>query len=231
MLAGLKNAKRDYMVLMDVDLQDPPSLLEKMYDFINQEGYDCVATKRKDRTGEPPIRSFFARIFYRLINKISKVEIVYGARDYRIMTRQMVEAILQLEEYNRFSKGIFSWVGFNTKWLEYSNIERRTGETKWSFWKLFKYSLDGIVGFLTIPLSIASFLGLFFCLFAFVFIIIIITKTLIWGDPVAGYPSMISIKLLLGGIQLLTIGILGQYISKTYIETKRRPVYILKEKK
>ena len=165
MLAGLGNAKGDYMVLMDVDLQDPPSLLEKMYDFINQEGYDCVATKRKDRTGEPPIRSFFARIFYRLINKISKVEIVYDARDYIMMTRQMVEAILQLEEYNRFSKSIFCWVGFNTKWLEYSNIERRTGEIKWSFWKLFKYSLDGIIGFLTIPLSIASFLGLFFCLF------------------------------------------------------------------
>lgn len=230
MLAGLENAKGDYLVLMDVDLQDPPELLEQMYDFINLEGYDCVATKRKDRAGEPPIRSFFARVFYRLINKISKIEIVDGARDYRIMTRQMVEAILRFEEYNRFSKGIFSWVGFNTKWLEYSNIERQKGETKWSFWKLFKYSLDGIVGFSTVPLSIASFLGLFFCLFAFIFIIIIITKTLIWGDSVAGYPSMISIILLLGGIQLLTIGILGQYLSKTYMETKRRPIYILKEK-
>ncbi|MCI0502560.1 MAG: glycosyltransferase, partial [Fusobacteria bacterium] len=179
---------------------------------------------------EPPIRSFFARLFYRLINKISKTEIVNGARDYRMMTRQMVEAILSLNEYNRFSKGIFSWVGFKTKWLEYNNVERVAGQTKWSFWKLFKYSVDGIVGFSTVPLSIASFLGLIICLFAFISIVVIIIKTLLWGDPVAGYPSMISIILLLGGIQLLTIGILGQYLSKTYMETKRRPIYITREK-
>lgn len=230
MYAGLENTKGDYIALMDVDLQDPPELLTAMYQAIEHEGYDCVATKRKDREGEPPIRSFFARLFYRLINKISKTEIVNGARDYRMMTRQMVEAILSLNEYNRFSKGIFSWVGFKTKWLEYNNVERVAGQTKWSFWKLFKYSLDGIVGFSTVPLSIASFLGLIICLFAFISIVVIIIKTLLWGDPVAGYPSMISIILLLGGIQLLTIGILGQYLSKTYMETKRRPIYITREK-
>lgn len=230
MYAGLENTKGDYIALMDVDLQDPPELLTAMYQAIEHEGCDCVATKRKDREGEPPIRSFFARLFYRLINKISKTEIVNGARDYRMMTRQMVEAILSLNEYNRFSKGIFSWVGFKTKWLEYNNVERVAGQTKWSFWKLFKYSVDGIVGFSTVPLSIASFLGLIICLFAFISIVVIIIKTLLWGDPVAGYPSMISIILLLGGIQLLTIGILGQYLSKTYMETKRRPIYITREK-
>lgn len=230
MYAGLEHVKGDYIALMDVDLQDPPELLKEMYESIKNEGYDCIATKRKNREGEPPIRSFFARMFYNLINKISKTEIVNGARDFRLMTRQMVDAILEMKEYNRFSKGIFSWVGFKTKWIEYNNVERVAGVTKWSFWKLFKYSLDGIIGFSTLPLSIASFLGLIICAFAFLYIVLIIIKTLLWGDPVAGYPSMISIILLLGGIQLLTIGILGQYLSKTYLETKKRPIYILREK-
>lgn len=227
--AGLEKAKGDFIALMDVDLQDPPEMLIDMYKNIVNEGYDCVATRRITREGEPPIRSFFARCFYSLINKISKIEIVDGARDYRLMTRQMVNSILELKEYNRFSKGIFSWVGYNTKWLEYKNIERVAGETKWSFWKLFIYSIDGIVAFSTAPLSIASILGVILCLLAFIFICITITKTLIWGDPAAGYPSLICIITFIGGIQLLCTGILGQYISKTYLETKNRPIYIIKE--
>lgn len=229
MYAGLEKSKGDFVAIMDVDLQDPPKLLLDMYKGITEEGYDCVATRRVTRKGEPPIRSFFARCFYSIINKISDTEIVDGARDYRLMTRQMVNSILDMKEYNRFSKGIFSWVGYNIKWLEYENIERAAGETKWSFWKLFVYSLDGIVAFSTAPLSIASFIGMIFCLFSFVFICIIVAKTLIWGETVQGYPSIMCAMIFIGGIQLLCIGILGQYLSKNYLETKKRPIYIAKE--
>ncbi len=227
--AGLKNSVGDYIVVMDVDLQDPPELLPKMYNYIINESYDCVATRRVDRKGEPPIRSFFARLFYKIINLISDTEIVDGARDYRLMTRQMVNSILNLQEYNRFSKGIFSWVGFRNKWLEYENIERFAGETYWSFWKLFKYSLEGIIAFSTMPLSISSITGFMFCLLAFALIIFLIIRTLMFGDPVAGWPSLICIILFMGGLQLFSIGILGQYLSKTYLETKQRPIYISKE--
>ena len=227
--AGLKNADGDFVAVMDADLQDPPYMLEEMYKSIINEGYDCAAARRVDRKGEPPVRSFFARMFYKLINKISNANIVDGARDYRLMTRQMVDAILEMGEYNRFSKGIFGWVGFDTKWLEYENTERAAGETKWSFWKLFLYSLDGIVAFSTAPLAIASVIGFIFCIIAFIMILVIIAKTLIWGDPVAGYPSLVCIIFFVAGVQMLCIGILGQYISKTYMETKKRPIYILKE--
>ncbi len=226
--AGLSKAKGDLAVLMDVDLQDPPSLLPEMYSYIEQ-GYDSVATRRVSRKGEPPVRSFFARMFYRLMRRISKTEIVDGARDYRMMTRQVVDAILSMREYNRFTKGIFGWVGFQTKWLEYENIERAKGETKWSFWKLFAYSLEGIMAFSTAPLAIASVMGLVFCILAVVLIIVIIVKTLIFGDPTSGWPSMVCIMSLLGGVQLLCIGIVGQYLSKTYMEVKRRPIYLVKE--
>lgn len=229
MYAGFQNCKGDYITIMDADLQDPPKMLIEMMKGIKEEGYDCVATRRVTRKGEPPIRSFFARAFYRIINKISKTEIVDGARDFRLMTRQMIDAILSLSENNRFSKGIFGWVGFETKWLEYENVERVAGETKWSFWKLFLYSLDGIVAFSTVPLAIASVFGFIFCVLSVIFIAIIIIKTLIWGDPVGGWPSLACIILFVAGIQLFCIGILGQYISKTYLETKRRPIYIVKE--
>lgn len=231
MFAGMENATGDYIAIMDVDLQDPPALLPDMLRGIEEEGYDCVATRRVTRKGEPKIRSFFARAFYRLINRISKTEIVDGARDFRLMTRQMVDAILRLREVSRFSKGIFSWVGFRTKWLEYENIERVAGETKWSFWKLLLYSIDGIIGFSTAPLAIASVVGVLFCVVAFVLILYFFIKTLVWGDPVAGFPATICIILLLGGIQLFCVGILGQYLSKTYLECKRRPIYIEREKK
>ena len=230
MYAGLKNAEGNYIAIMDVDLQDPPYMLEEMYKSIVNEGYDCAAARRVNRRGEPPVRSFFARMFYRIINKISNADIVDGARDYRLMTRQVVDAILVMEEYNRFSKGIFGWVGFNTKWLEYENTERAAGETKWSFWKLFLYSLDGITAFSTIPLAISSVIGFIFCIIAFVMILVIITKTLIWGDPVAGYPSLVCIIFFVAGVQMFCIGILGHYLAKTYMETKNRPVYIVKEK-
>ncbi len=229
MYAGLKKATGDYVSIMDADLQDPPKLLIEMYDILKQKEYDCVATRRVTRKGEPPIRSFFARLFYKLINKISKTEIVDGARDFRLMTRQMVDAIISMEEYNRFSKGIFGWVGFNTKWLEYENVERAAGETKWSFWKLFKYSIDGIIAFSTAPLVISTIMGILFCFIAFLLIIFVVVKTLIYGDPVSGWPSMICIILFVGGIQLFCIGIIGQYLSKTYLEVKKRPVYIVKE--
>ncbi|EQB87794.1 glycosyltransferase involved in cell wall biosynthesis [Clostridium punense] len=228
--AGLEQAKGDYIAIMDVDLQDPPKLLVDMYRGIVNEEYDCIATRRVSRKGEPPIRSFFARRFYSLINKISKTEIVDGARDYRLMTKQMVDSILELKEYNRFSKGIFSWVGYKTKWLEYENVERVAGETKWSFWKLFIYSLEGIIAFSTVPLAMASVFGMIFCLAAFVIICFVVAKTLIFGDPVAGYPSLICAITFIGGIQLFCIGILGQYLSKTYLETKQRPIYIAKER-
>mgnify|MGYP000108180568 FL=1 len=229
MYAGLENSSGDYIAVMDVDLQDPPVLLVQMFQDLESGEYDCVATRRVSRKGEPPIRSLFAKLFYSMINKISKTEIVDGARDYRLMTRQMVDAILEVKEYNRFSKGIFSWVGFNTKWLEYENVERRAGETKWSFWKLLKYSLDGIVAFSTVPLSIASILGLLLCFIAFVLIIVIVVKTLAFGDPVAGYPSLMCVILFVGGVQLFCMGILGKYLSKTYLETKKRPIYLVKE--
>lgn len=229
MLAGLENALGDYVTLMDADLQDPPSLLEEMYRLINEEGYDCVGTRRVTRKGEPPIRSFFARIFYKLINKMSKIEMVDGARDYRLMTRQVVDAIVSMKEYNRYSKGIFSFVGFETKWLEYENIERVAGETKWSFWKLLIYALEGITAFSTVPLVISALIGIILFIIAFVMIIIIIVKTLLLGDPVSGWPSMMCIILFLSGIQLFSLGIIGQYLSKTYLESKKRPIYIIKE--
>ncbi len=226
--AGFQKAKGDYVVMMDADLQDPPSLLPEMFSYIEQ-GYDSVATRRVSRKGEPPIRSFFARMFYKIMNKISQTDIVDGARDYRLMTRQVVDAILSMCEYNRFSKGIFGWVGFETKWLEYENVERVHGETKWNFWKLFLYSIEGITAFSTAPLAIASFTGVLFCLVAFVAIIFIIVRTLIWGDPVGGWPSLVCIICLVSGVQLLCLGIVGQYLSKTYMEVKQRPIYLVKE--
>lgn len=229
MFAGLENSRGDYVVLMDVDLQDPPALLPEMFSYIEQ-GYDSVATRRVSRKGEPPVRSFFARMFYRLMKKISKTEIMDGARDYRLMTRQMVDAILSMQEYNRFTKGIFGWVGFHTKWLEYENVERAKGETKWNFWKLFLYSLDGITAFSTAPLMLASVVGVLFCLLAFVMIIFIIVRKLIFGDPVSGWPSLVCIILMTSGVQFFCTGILGQYLAKTYMEVKRRPIYLVKER-
>ena len=226
--AGFSKASGDYVVMMDADLQDPPKLLPEMMEYIKQ-GYDSVATRRVTRKGEPPIRSFFARLFYKIINKISNVDIVDGARDYRLMTAQMKDAIVSMREYNRFSKGIFGWVGFQTKWLEYENIERVAGETKWNFWKLFLYSLEGIIAFSTAPLVLASMFGIFLCCLAFILIIFIVIRTLIFGDPVQGWPSLVCIISLIGGIQLLCIGIIGQYLSKTYLETKKRPKYIIKD--
>ena len=217
MLAGLDASTGDYVTLMDADLQDPPALLRKMYDIIKNDGYDCVGTRRVTRKGEPPIRSFFARIFYKLINKMSKVEMVDGARDYRLMTRQMVDSIISIREYNRYSKGLFSFVGFNTKWLEYENVERVAGETKWSFWKLFKYALEGITAFSTTPLVFSSVLGLIFCLVAFVMIIFIIIRTIAYGDPTSGWPSMVCIIFFVSGIQLFSLGIIGKYLSKAYL--------------
>ena len=230
MLAGLEAATGDYVTLMDADLQDPPSLLRKMYDFIKNEGYDCVGTRRVTRKGEPPIRSLFARIFYKLINKMSKVEMVDGARDYRLMTKQMKDSILSMKEYNRYSKGLFSFVGFKTKWIEYENVERIAGETKWSFWKLFKYAIEGITAFSTVPLVVSSGIGLLFCLISFLLIIAIIVKTLVLGDPTSGWPSLVCIIFMVSGIQLFSIGIIGQYLAKTYLEVKNRPIYIIKEK-
>jgi glycosyltransferase involved in cell wall biosynthesis len=227
--AGLKHAKGNYVVLMDADLQDPPSLLEEMYHAIMNDGYDCVATRRVTREGEPRIRSFFAKCFYHLINQISKTEFVDGARDFRLMKRQMVDAILEMTEYNRFTKGIFSWVGFEVKWLEYVNIQRVAGETKWSFWKLLLYSFDGIVAFTTAPLALASVFGFIFCFIALLLIILIILRTLLFGDPTSGWPSLVCIISLIGGVQLFCIGILGQYLARTYLETKNRPIFIIKE--
>ena len=229
MYAGLEHARGDYVAIMDADLQDPPALLPQMYDLLQTGEYDSVATRRVSRKGEPPIRSFFARMFYKLINRISDADIVDGARDYRLMRRPMVDAILSMKEVNRFSKGIFGWVGFRTYWLPYENVERVAGETKWSFWKLFRYSLEGIIAFSTAPLAIASVVGLLVCLAAVVALAVVLVKTLAFGDPVAGWPSMICIILFLGGVQLLTVGIIGQYLAKTYLETKKRPIYILAE--
>lgn len=229
MYAGFCNAKGDYVAVMDADMQDPPALLPDMISILESGEYDSVATRRVTREGEPPIRSFFARLFYRIINHISDTDIVDGARDFRLMKREMVEAIVSMCEYNRFSKGIFGWVGFRTKWLPYQNVERAAGETKWNFWSLFKYSLEGIVNFSQAPLSIASLMGLVFTAFSFVMILFIIIRKLIFGDPVAGWPSLICVILFIGGIQLLCMGIIGQYLSKTYLEVKRRPHYIIAE--
>lgn len=227
--AGLKNATGEYAAIMDVDLQDPPSLLPKMYEILQTEDYDSVATRRSTRSGEPKIRSFLSESFYKFINRISKTEIVNGARDYRLMKRNMVDAVLKMSEYNRFSKGIFGWVGFRTKWLEYKNIERSAGETKWSMKKLFFYSLEGITGFSVAPLSLASVIGVIFCVVSFLVIILIVARTCIWGDPVSGWPSLACIIFLVSGVQLLCTGIVGEYLSKTYLETKRRPIFILKD--
>ncbi len=229
MLAGLQHAKGDFVALMDADLQDPPALLPELYRAVTEEGYDCAATCRTTRQGEPPIRSFFAKLFYKIINRISDADIVDGARDYRLMRRSVVDAILSLGEYNRFSKGIFGWVGFRTKWVPYENVERAAGETKWSFWKLLLYSLEGIVAFSTAPLAIASVLGALLCFGSAVAIVVVVCKTLLFGDPVGGWPSMMCVLLFFSGVQLFCTGILGQYLAKTYLETKRRPVYLVRE--
>ena len=226
---GLVHGKGDFVGLMDVDLQDPPSLISEMARILREGEYDCVATRRVDRRGEPVIRSFFARSFYKIMRRISDVEIVDGARDFRLMSRRYADSVLELKEYNRFSKGLFGWVGYKTKWLEYENVERAKGETKWSFFKLFKYSIDGIVGFSEVPVRFAAWIGLMFCALAFIFILVIIVRTLVFGDPVAGWPSLVCIILLLSGIQLFCLGLLGEYLSKTYMEVKKRPVYLCKE--
>ena len=229
MYAGLQASEGDYVAIMDVDLQDPPDLIPEMYNTLLEKEYDCVATKRKTRKGENPIISFFSRLFYKIINKMTKTEIVDGARDYRLMTRQMVNSILEVTEYNRFSKGIFSWVGFNTKWIAYDNIERSAGKTKWNFWKLFLYALDGITAFSTAPLMVSTLAGILFCLLAFVMIVLIIVRTCLYGDPVSGWPSLVCIVLFVSGVQLFCLGIMGQYMSKEYMEIKNRPIYIIKE--
>lgn len=229
MYAGLQRCTGDYAAVMDADMQDPPTLLPEMYETLQSGEYDSVATRRVDRKGEPPVRSFFARCFYKIINKISDADIVDGARDFRLMKRKMVDAILAMGEYNRFSKGIFGWVGFRTKWLPYENVERVAGETKWSFWKLFKYSLQGIIAFSTAPLGIASVMGMILCLIALVMVVVIVVKTLLLGDPVSGWPSLACMIMFMGGIQLLCMGVLGQYLAKTYLETKHRPIYIIAE--
>jgi len=228
--AGLAQSKGDYVATMDADLQDPPKLLPIMYEILqNDSDIDNVATRRVTRKGEPPIRSFFARTFYRLINKISKTEIVDGARDFRLMKRSMVDAVISLGEYNRFSKGIFSWVGFKTHWMEYENVNRSAGESAWNFFSLFLYSIDGIAAFSTAPLYLASVTGVIICLLACIFLIIIVARAILFGDPVSGWPSMMSTILLLGGIQLLCLGIIGLYLEKTYLETKNRPLYIIRD--
>ncbi|MBQ4307595.1 MAG: glycosyltransferase family 2 protein [Lachnospiraceae bacterium] len=229
MYCGLKEAKGDYVAIMDCDLQDPPSLLPELFGYL-EEGFDQAATRRSTRTGEPPVRSFFARMFYRLINRFSDTEIVDGARDYRLMKRIVVDAILSLTEYNRFSKGIFSWVGFSTKWVEYENIERARGDTKWSFWKLFSYAIDGIAAFTTAPLKLATVLGVGFSLLSVAMIIFIIIRKLVFGDPTAGWPSLVCILFFISGVQMLCLGAVGKYLEKTYLEVKNRPVYIVREK-
>lgn len=229
MVAGLKKTTGDYTAIIDADLQDPPEMLFEMFEKIKREKCDCVAARRVSRKGEPFFRSVLSRGFYKIINLLSKTEIVDGARDFRMMTRKMTDAVIEVKEYNRFSKGIFSWIGFETQWIDYENCERVAGKTKWSFKNLFLYSLDGIISFSTVPLALASLIGVLFCLIAFIMICVIIVKTLIWGDPVAGYPSMICVIFFIGGIQLFCMGILGQYVSKIYMEVKQRPLYIIKE--
>ena len=232
-LAGLEMAKGDYVATMDVDLQDPPSLLPKMFDILSEPDtkYHCVATRRQNREGEPKVRSLFSKLFYHVINKLSDTEIRDGARDYRMMSRMMVNAIIADREYNRFSKGIFSWVGFETYWISYDNVERSAGSTKWSFRKLFAYSLEGILAYSVVPLYLSSFLGIIMCFIAFIFLILIVVRALIWGDPVSGWPSIVSIMIFIGGLIQLCLGIVGLYISKIYLETKKRQPYILKEER
>ena len=229
MYAGLQAAKGDYVTVMDVDLQDPPFLLPKMYAMLQSGTCDCVAARRSSREGEGKIKSFLSNAFYSVINRLSKTEIVSGARDYRLMSRKMTDAVLSMAEYNRFSKGIFSWVGFKTKWIDYKNVERVAGTTKWIFWGLLKYSIEGIVGFSTAPLLMAAGLGLAFCVLAFVGIIIVVVRALMFGDPTSGWPSLVCIILLCSGVQLLCTGIAGEYLAKTYLETKHRPIYIAAE--
>lgn len=227
--AGLQGSIGDYVVIMDADLQDPPALIPDMLNIIENEGYDCVGSRRVNRKGEPPIRSLFARLFYKIINRMSDAEIVDGARDFQMMTRKVVDAIISVKEYNRFSKGIFSWVGFKRKWLEYENVERAAGETKWSFWKLLIYAIQGIIAFSTTPLVVASVFGMLCCVFAAIMLVFIVVRTLIFGDPTSGWPSLVCIILLLSGLQMFFIGVVGQYLAKTYLETKRRPIYIVGE--
>ena len=227
--AGLQAAKGDYVATLDADLQDPPALLPAMLDALLTGDYDCAATRRTTRKGEPPIRSWFARMFYKIINKMSDTEIVDGARDFRLMSRKMVDAVLSMAEYNRFSKGIFSWVGFETKWFEYENVERVAGATKWNFWSLFKYSIEGIVGFSTTPLLVAAGVGVLFCLLAFIGVIFVAVRALVFGDPTSGWPSLVCIILLCSGVQLFCTGIVGEYLAKTYLEVKHRPIYIVAE--
>lgn len=229
MLAGLENATGDYITTMDADLQDPPTLLEEMFDTLESGEYDCCATKSTNRKGYSFLRKTFTKWFYDIIGKISKTEMVPGARDFRLMTRQMVDAIISMREYNRYSKGLFSFVGFKTKWIDFEIEDRAAGTSKFNFWKLFSYAIEGIVAFSTAPLVFAALVGVIFCFIAFILIIFIIVKTLVWGDPVGGWPSMACIMFFVGGIQLFCTGIIGEYLAKTYLETKHRPVYIVKE--
>ena len=227
--AGLSNAVGDYVATMDADLQDPPALLVQMMGILEDGTYDNVASRRVNRKGEPPIRSLCARMFYRMLRRISEIDIADGARDYRLMSRPMVNSILSLSEYNRFSKGIFAWVGYETKWLEYENVERTAGETKWSFFKLLRYSMDAVMNFSNTPIRISSYLGLVLTLVSFIAIVVEVIRALVFGDPVAGWPSLVCIVTFIGGIQLFCMGIMGHYISRTYMEVKRRPHYIVKE--
>lgn len=229
LLAGLTAARGDWVATMDADMQDPPSLLPQMWEEAATGEWDCVATRRRDRAGEPPIRSAFARLFYRLINKMSDTDIQDGARDFRLMSRQVVDTIVSMGEYNRFTKGIYGWVGFKTKWLSFENVERVAGTTKWNFWSLMLYAFDGIIAFSTAPLAIASVLGMVCCLIAVACAVIVIVRALAFGDPVAGWPSLMTVILLVGGAQLLCLGIIGQYLAKTYLESKHRPIYIVRE--
>lgn len=229
MYAGFCNAAGDYVAVMDADMQDPPELLPKMLEILQSGKYDSVATRRMTRAGEPPIRSFFARKFYQIINRISDADIVDGARDFRLMKREMVDAIISMSECNRFSKGIFGWVGFRTYWLPYENVERIAGETKWNFWKLFRYAIDGIVNFSQVPLSVASWFGIFMTFLSVVALVLIVARRLLFGDPVAGWASTICVIIFIGGLQMLCLGIMGQYLAKLYIEAKNRPHYIIAE--
>ena len=226
--AGLEYSKGDYVSVIDADLQDPPELLIDMYNYIIKENYDCVATRRVNRKGEPLFRNLCTKLFYKLIKKISKIEMIEGARDYRLMTKQVVNAVLSLKEYNRYSKGLFNFVGFNTKWIEFENRKRVAGKTKWSLFNLFVYAIDGICAFSTAPLVISIVIGLLFCIISFILIIVIIVKTLLFGDPAKGWPSMVCIIFMVSGIQMVCLGVLGEYLSKTYLETKNRPLYIIK---
>lgn len=229
MYAGFCNASGDYVAVMDADMQDPPSLLPQMMKILTAGGYDSVAARRADRKGEPPVRSWFAKKFYQVINKISDSDIVDGARDFRLMKKEMADAVISIGEYNRFSKGIFGWIGFNTYWLSYDNVERAAGKTKWDFWKLFKYALDGVINFSHIPLDIASWSGIAMTIVSVIILILIVVRRIVFGDPVAGWASTICIIIFIGGIQLFCLGVMGQYIAKTYMETKHRPHYIISE--